>query len=115
MNTLSVTRTGSKNAPPKLPIEMWLKIFSDLSHEQLLRTSLVCKDWCQIAWAPELKRKSKLVIARQNLKYICNIMQNNRLKCENVQLDDEWGEFSSGEYTFLLQIFKHLSPQCLFK
>uniref|UniRef100_A0A1A9VF02 F-box domain-containing protein n=1 Tax=Glossina austeni TaxID=7395 RepID=A0A1A9VF02_GLOAU len=110
MNTLSVTRSGSNNAPPKLPNEMWLKIFSNLSHEHLLQTSLVCKDWCQIAWAPELKRKSKLVITRQKLKYICDILQNRELKCENVQVDDESGEFSSGEYKFLLQIFKHLSP-----
>uniref|UniRef100_A0A1B0A610 F-box domain-containing protein n=1 Tax=Glossina pallidipes TaxID=7398 RepID=A0A1B0A610_GLOPL len=110
MKTSSVTRSDSKKASPKLPNEMWLKIFSNLSHEHLLQASLVCKDWCQIAWAPELKRKSKLVITRQKLKYICDIMQNNYLKCENVQLDDESGEFSSGEYKLLVQIFKHLSP-----
>ncbi|KAI9583431.1 hypothetical protein GQX74_005179 [Glossina fuscipes] len=77
MDTLSnIDNNG--NSPPELLYEMWRKIFGYLSHANLQQVKLVCKDWNELAHAPELKRKSKLIIRKSNLRNIVDIMYKRR-------------------------------------
>uniref|UniRef100_A0A1A9X500 F-box domain-containing protein n=1 Tax=Glossina brevipalpis TaxID=37001 RepID=A0A1A9X500_9MUSC len=92
---------------PELPNEMWLKIFNILSHGDLLQVNLVCKRWCQLTQARELKRKSKLVVTKENLKDICDLMENNDLKYENVDINDKRDEFSNVGHASVLKIFEY--------
>uniref|UniRef100_A0A1A9WXP6 F-box domain-containing protein n=1 Tax=Glossina brevipalpis TaxID=37001 RepID=A0A1A9WXP6_9MUSC len=96
----------------RLPYEMWLQIFEYLSHGDLQQIKLVCKNWYHLAHASKLKQKSKLVITRENLEYICELMEYCDLKYESIEINDridnESIEFDAKESEFLLKIFECL-------
>lgn len=94
----------------QLPNELWLQIFSYLSHGDLLQVKLVCKDWRQLTSAAALNRKSVLVIGTQNLKDIYDYIEHEELKYGSVLIDDSWGDFDYVDRVLLFQIFKHLGP-----
>uniref|UniRef100_A0A1A9WXT1 F-box domain-containing protein n=1 Tax=Glossina brevipalpis TaxID=37001 RepID=A0A1A9WXT1_9MUSC len=104
----SYIRVANFTTAPRLPAEMWLKILSNLRHGDLLQVNLVCKDWYQLTRAPELRRKSKLVITTRNLKDISDLMEHIDLKYESVEIGDELNVFSNAEHELLLKIFKYL-------
>uniref|UniRef100_A0A1B0FI78 F-box domain-containing protein n=1 Tax=Glossina morsitans morsitans TaxID=37546 RepID=A0A1B0FI78_GLOMM len=107
-DTLSDANGGDKITELSLPNEMWLKIFSNLPHEDLLQVNLVCKNWCQLAREPALKRKSRLVITKDNLNDICEVMERQDIKYENVEIVEKWVGFSSENCKILSNIFTHL-------
>ncbi|KAI9582439.1 hypothetical protein GQX74_009826 [Glossina fuscipes] len=93
---------------PDLPNELWVQIFNNLSHGDLLETRVVCKHWYQLVCTSQLKRKSKLVITKRNLKDIFNLMEYKDLKYERLEIYGKWENFSSEEREFLIKIFKNL-------
>uniref|UniRef100_A0A1B0AYU3 F-box domain-containing protein n=1 Tax=Glossina palpalis gambiensis TaxID=67801 RepID=A0A1B0AYU3_9MUSC len=108
MDSLSDIRDENSISLPALPNEIWLRIFSNLSHGDLLQVKLVCKYWFELAQAPQLQRKSKLVITTQNLKNICDFIKHQDFKRESVVIDEEGRGFSSEDREILLTVFKHL-------
>uniref|UniRef100_A0A1A9X3V0 F-box domain-containing protein n=1 Tax=Glossina brevipalpis TaxID=37001 RepID=A0A1A9X3V0_9MUSC len=90
---------------PTLPNEMWLKIFNYLSPKHLRGINLVCRDWYELARAPELTRKLKLIITEENLKDIYDFMVLKELQYENVKIGRISYEFSAMEHEILLNIF----------
>lgn len=108
MDTLCDVRDDENAKAPELPNELWVNILNHLSHGDLLGTRVVCKDWYQLVSTSELKRKSKLVIAQQNLKDIINLMEYKDLKYETLEINGKWNNFSSEEQQFLMKIFKNL-------
>uniref|UniRef100_A0A1B0FLX1 F-box domain-containing protein n=1 Tax=Glossina morsitans morsitans TaxID=37546 RepID=A0A1B0FLX1_GLOMM len=108
MDTLPDIRGDNSTSLPALPNEIWLKIFNSLSHGDLLQVKLVCKYWLELAQAPELRRRSKLVITTQNVKDICDFIKRQDFKCESVVIDEEGRGFSSVDREILLTVFKHL-------
>uniref|UniRef100_A0A1A9V198 F-box domain-containing protein n=1 Tax=Glossina austeni TaxID=7395 RepID=A0A1A9V198_GLOAU len=101
-------RNDETNSAPALPDEMWLQIFCNLSHADLLEVNLVCKHWSQLARAPALTRKSKLVTARENLKDICDLVEHNEFKFQTVEIVDGFDSASDVEHALLLKMFKYL-------
>uniref|UniRef100_A0A1A9VI26 F-box domain-containing protein n=1 Tax=Glossina austeni TaxID=7395 RepID=A0A1A9VI26_GLOAU len=109
-DTLPDTQCDKNTKAPRFPNEIWAKIFNNLSHGDLLQVKLVCKEWYQVACMPQLKSKSKLVITRQNVKDICDFLDCNDLKYENVLvLDKDWDKTSNVQYAYLFKIFKSLA------
>uniref|UniRef100_A0A1A9WXR1 F-box domain-containing protein n=1 Tax=Glossina brevipalpis TaxID=37001 RepID=A0A1A9WXR1_9MUSC len=78
--TSSSIRSDNSTKLSALPTEMELKIFSNLTHGDILQVRLVCKDWLQLARSNELERKSKLIISKQNLEDICHHTKRQVLK-----------------------------------
>lgn len=110
MDTLPDTQCDKNTKASRFPNEIWAKIFSNLSHGDLLQVNLVCKAWYHVACMPQLKRKSKLVITRHNVRDVCDFLDYKDLKYENVLvLDKYWGEASNVEYAYLFKIFDSLA------
>lgn len=101
-------RNDETNSPLALPDEMWLQIFCNLSHADLLEVNLVCKHWSQLARAPALTRKSKLVIARENLQDICDFLEHNDFKFQTVEIVDGFDSANGIEHALLIKMFKYL-------
>uniref|UniRef100_A0A1A9VXZ1 F-box domain-containing protein n=1 Tax=Glossina austeni TaxID=7395 RepID=A0A1A9VXZ1_GLOAU len=108
MNTLLGARCNHITTKPCLPTEIWLKIFSNLSHKDLLHVSVVCKDWHQLTRDPVLRRKSKLILTKRNLKVICQLMNYHHFKFEAVEVTSKKSKLSRVELASLLTIFSHL-------
>uniref|UniRef100_A0A1A9UX27 F-box domain-containing protein n=1 Tax=Glossina austeni TaxID=7395 RepID=A0A1A9UX27_GLOAU len=72
---------------PDLPNEIWIKLFTYLTHGDLQQVKLVCKHWCDLCRVPELKRKSKLVITAHNLKDLSQVLKSSPEICEYLQYE----------------------------
>uniref|UniRef100_A0A1B0A868 F-box domain-containing protein n=1 Tax=Glossina pallidipes TaxID=7398 RepID=A0A1B0A868_GLOPL len=101
-------RNDETNSALALPNEMGLQIFCNLSHGDLLEVKLVCKHWSQLTRASALTRKSKLAIARENLKDICDFLEHNDFKFQTVEIVEEFDDPNGVEYALLLKMFKYL-------
>uniref|UniRef100_A0A1B0FHT4 F-box domain-containing protein n=1 Tax=Glossina morsitans morsitans TaxID=37546 RepID=A0A1B0FHT4_GLOMM len=110
LDTFPGVRHENNVTASQLPNELWLQIFSYLSHGDLLQVKLVCKDWRQLTSAAALNRKSVLVIGTQNLKDIYDYIEHEELKYGSVLIDDSWGDFDYVDRVLLFQIFKQLGP-----
>ncbi|KAL9923002.1 uncharacterized protein ACN2A1_009069 isoform 1-T1 [Glossina fuscipes fuscipes] len=94
-----------------LPNEIWLQVFDNLSHGDLLQITLVCKRWLQLVNRYKLQRGSKLVITKRNLKKICDALESTQFKCKKVEVSNPWSEFNSVECQFLSRIFKYIGSE----
>ncbi|KAI9585126.1 hypothetical protein GQX74_000973 [Glossina fuscipes] len=101
-------RNDETNAALALPDEMWLQIFCNLSYADLSQVNLVCKHWSQLARAPALTRKSKLVIVRENLKDICDLLERKDFKFQTVEIVDGFDSANCVEHALLLKMFQYL-------
>uniref|UniRef100_A0A1A9VLP1 F-box domain-containing protein n=1 Tax=Glossina austeni TaxID=7395 RepID=A0A1A9VLP1_GLOAU len=90
-DTGAVSRIGAAN----IPNEIWLQVFDNLSHGDLLQITLVCKRWLHLVSRYKLQRGSKLVITKRNLKKICDAIERTQFKCEKVEISNPWSEFRS--------------------
>ncbi|KAL9896874.1 uncharacterized protein ACN2A1_007105 isoform 1-T3 [Glossina fuscipes fuscipes] len=90
-----------------LPNEIWIIIFNNLSYEDVMQASLVCKEWCQLIRATVLRDKTRLVITQGNLRNICELVGNQSLNYESVEVDEKWNVFNNAEVEFLRKIFKY--------
>uniref|UniRef100_A0A1A9WYW6 F-box domain-containing protein n=1 Tax=Glossina brevipalpis TaxID=37001 RepID=A0A1A9WYW6_9MUSC len=61
-----------------LPEEIWIQIFTYLSHGDLQQIKLVSTQWYLLSNAPKLKCKSKLVINYENASEISQFIKNQK-------------------------------------
>uniref|UniRef100_A0A1A9ZSL0 F-box domain-containing protein n=1 Tax=Glossina pallidipes TaxID=7398 RepID=A0A1A9ZSL0_GLOPL len=109
MDSLLCARCKRIIIKPCLPSEIWLKIFSNLSHKDLLHVSVVCKYWHQLTREPVLKRKSKLVLTKRNVKATCRVINYHDFKYEAVEVANKKSKLSGADHASLLTIFSHLA------
>ncbi|TMW54042.1 hypothetical protein DOY81_000828 [Sarcophaga bullata] len=74
----------------KLPNELLIRIFRNLSFNDLLQLRLVCKRWYTLMRLPEFMSKTKLVISHENIDFICDTLRKDKkfrrvLAYENVE------------------------------
>uniref|UniRef100_A0A1A9WHB8 F-box domain-containing protein n=1 Tax=Glossina brevipalpis TaxID=37001 RepID=A0A1A9WHB8_9MUSC len=108
MTTFSDIRSDNNSTKLELPNEIWMKIFSSLTHGDLLQINLVCKDWYDLIVALNIKHKSKLVITGQNLKNIYDLMQRGTLRYKCIEIDERSNEISSVDHVLLCEIFEQI-------
>uniref|UniRef100_A0A1A9ZCV1 F-box domain-containing protein n=1 Tax=Glossina pallidipes TaxID=7398 RepID=A0A1A9ZCV1_GLOPL len=102
-DTFPNIRDVSSTTALALPYEMWVQIFSCSSRAHLQQINLACKDWCQLARGPQLKRPDVIQLKVWKLSTL-SVLNNLLPKLEQLDLTTCYPQ--TGETADLNQFLK---------